>query len=225
MRARRDIYPHFARVARALAHPKRVQILVWLFQAPRTVESLAEELEDSTASTSAHLKVLREGQLIRREKRGRHVYHAPASEEVARLLEAVRTVAETEVAAVREAVREDREAAPLFEGDLSKLRDAVDAEAVIVVDVRDDDEHRRGHIAGAMSVPFAGLPGAIPRDRPIVVYCRGPYCPKARAAAQRLREEGFDATVLRAGIAEWRAARMPIVFESSSPRHLERTPS
>lgn len=214
IKAREDIYPHFARIGQALGHPKRVQILVYLLQRPRTGESLAEELGESAASTSALLKVLREAHLVVRRKDGRRVFYAPASDHVARLLGAVRAAAEAEVPAVREALSADRADEPaLVDRSFRALLDEIEAGRVLTLDVRVPEEHAAGHVPGARSIPFAELPAALPdlpRDTPIVVYCRGPYCPVARAAVRLLRDEGFEAVGLRAGLGEWRAEGMPV---------------
>ena len=43
----------------------------------------------------------------------------------------------------------------------------------------------------------------LPPDRPIVAYCRGPYCLWAADAVELLRNHGYKAAHLRDGVAEW----------------------
>ena len=51
--------------------------------------------------------------------------------------------------------------------------------------------------------------------RPLVAYCRGPYCAFARDAVDRLREAGHDAYRSDIGVAQWRAASLPL--ETAEP--------
>ena len=49
-------YGQFARIGKAVSHPKRLEILDVLCQCPRTVEALAREADLGIASASQHLK-------------------------------------------------------------------------------------------------------------------------------------------------------------------------
>src|SRR5690348_17463737 len=46
----------------------------------------------------------------------------------------------------------------------------------VVIDVRDPDQYAAGHVAGALSIPIAELPGKLAelgRDHQIITYCNG----------------------------------------------------
>jgi len=45
--------------------------------------------------------------------------------------------------------------------------------------------------------------GEIPRDKAIIVYCRGPYCIYSDEAIEILVERGLNATRLEEGVVEW----------------------
>jgi hypothetical protein len=54
------------------------------------------------------------------------------------------------------------------------LRAQVSRNAVTVIDVRQPTDYQRGHIAGAINIPFASVEtqfDTIPKDKPIVTYC------------------------------------------------------
>ena len=73
-----------------------------------------------------------------------------------------------------------------------------------LLDVREPSEHAVSHIDGAVLVPLGSLARSfdrLPRDRPVVVYCRS-GARSARAVAQ-LRSAGFDAYNLAGGILAW----------------------
>lgn len=66
------LYEQLARVSKALASPKRLELLDLLAQAPRTVEELAGAAGLSVANASQHLKLLRESRLVESSRRGLH---------------------------------------------------------------------------------------------------------------------------------------------------------
>jgi len=79
--------------------------------------------------------------------------------------------------------------------------------------VRPEPEYKAGHIPGAQSVPLdalASLAPKLPRRRPIVAYCRGPYCVYADDAVRLLQARGLKARRLDVGLPEWRRAGLPI---------------
>src|SRR5262245_54245898 len=100
---------------------------------------------------------------------------------------------------------------PISPHDLARLIEA--RAAPTVVDVRSALEFRRGHVPGALHIPFqraAALAPAIPspQTEPIVVYCG--HGPRAWIAARALRARGFARIVYLAGHwAAWKRARLP----------------
>lgn len=80
---------------------------------------------------------------------------------------------------------------------------ALVADGATLLDVRSDGEWAEGHLEGAVLIPIDQLAGRlaeIPRDRPVVVYCRS-GSRSARGTAL-LREAGYDARDL-GGMREW----------------------
>lgn len=207
-------YAQFARIGKAVSHPKRLEILDVLCQGPRTVEVLAREAGLGIASASQHLKVLREARLLEAEKKGLYVTYRLAGESVCAFFRGMRSLAESRLAEVEQITRrflagrdgmEPVEARDL----LRRVREG----RVTVLDVRPADEFRAGHIAGALSVPLRELRARIrelPKRKEIVAYCRGPYCVLAIQAVDALREAGLKASRLREGYPDWRAAGLPV---------------
>src|SRR3989304_8043771 len=89
------IYDQFARVGRAVASPRRIELLDLLCQGPGSVESLAALTGLSQANASQHLKVLRGARLLEAEKSGVRVIYRLSGQEVADFIRSLRTVAET----------------------------------------------------------------------------------------------------------------------------------
>ncbi len=86
-------------------------------------------------------------------------------------------------------------------------------DAPVVLDVRAGFEFRRGHVPGAVHVPFwhvpmASLPARLDRDTPVAVYCT--YGPRAWMAGAALRARGFTQVTFVAGhMAGWRRRGLP----------------
>jgi rhodanese-related sulfurtransferase/predicted transcriptional regulator len=204
-----EAFGHAARVARAFADPVRLELIDALAQGARTVDSLAELCGLPLKNVSHHLKRLREANLVHRVRLGRKAVYSLADEGVALFW-----------AALRRFARERRE--PAEDVDWEKLGAPVTADAlsallarrrVVVIDVRPQEEFDSGHLPGALSLPEPELDGGLddlPRDRPVVVFCRGPNCRLADRAVARLRASGFTAVRCDDGVIEWKAGGHPL---------------
>jgi rhodanese-related sulfurtransferase/DNA-binding MarR family transcriptional regulator len=216
------LYEQLARVGKAAAAPKRLELLDLLAQGPRTVEALAEQAALSTANTSQHLQVLRAARLVEAEKKGLYVEYRLADDEVCTFLVALRTLAQTQLAEIDRVTRgyfESRGELEAVGGD--ELLRRVRGGEVTVLDVRPEEEYRAGHVPGALSIPVGQLKtrlDELPRNREIVAYCRGPYCVMAVEAVTLLRKKGFQARRMEHGIADWRARGWRVATEHGGAR-------
>lgn len=75
-----------AEFLRALAHPRRIQIIEELRGGERDVASLAEAAGIAHASVSQHLMVLRAHRVVAERREGRRVFYRLRSEELANWL-------------------------------------------------------------------------------------------------------------------------------------------
>jgi rhodanese-related sulfurtransferase/DNA-binding transcriptional ArsR family regulator len=206
------LYEEFARVGKALASPRRLELLDLLAQGERSVEDLAAHADIGLTSCSAHLQVLLRARLVATRKQGTHIFYSLASDEVARLHASVRDVAASLLADVGSA-RDAYLGEPVEEVSRDELLRRAGAGDIIVLDVRPQDEYAAGHIPGALSVPVEQLGdrlAGLPRDADIVAYCRGPYCVFAHDAVRLLRASGRRAWRLDGGLPEWRLAGLPV---------------
>ena len=212
------LFDAFASVAAALGSGRRAEIVDVLAQGERSVEELANEVEQSMASTSHHLRLLAKAGLARSRRDGHRVVYRLASERVGELWVGVRDVAVRHVAEVDVLAEEY-----LGERDGVEQVSAAELEArlergdVVLLDVRPEAEYRAGHIAGAVSAPLSALPSIalkLPRRREVIAYCRGPYCVYADDAVRLLRERGLKARRLDVGFPEWRRAERAIEVAS-----------
>ena len=215
------IYEQIARVGRAVAHPRRLELLDLLCQGPATVEVLARKSEMSMGSASQHLKHLKEARLVRVQPQGAARQYQLTDAATCELFLSLRKLAEryyAEMRALTEAFLRDRETLePLGAG---ALQQRMQQEDVILIDVRPTEEYAAGHWPGALSLPLDALTARLadlPRDRTVVAYCRGPYCVLALHAVNTLQEHGYQAVRLADGVSDWRAEGLPLT-KGSDPK-------
>ncbi|MDO9236151.1 MAG: metalloregulator ArsR/SmtB family transcription factor [Aquabacterium sp.] len=204
------LFEQVARIAKAVASPKRLELVELLCQAPKAVETLASEAGISVKLASAHLKELRTARLVDTERQGKRIIYRIASPEVPRFWVLLRTLAEDRLFELQDALRQLSAANGEWRGENHEelLRKARDGE-VVVIDVRPVNEYEQAHLPFARSMPLPELRtrlADLPKDKPIVAYCRGPYCLMSADAVQLLQEYGYTALQLRAGVNEWTAA-------------------
>jgi rhodanese-related sulfurtransferase/DNA-binding transcriptional ArsR family regulator len=211
--AKQALYEQFARIGKAVASPKRIELLDLLCQGERTVENLAKGTRMGVTNTSAHLQVLRRARLVETRREGVKIFYRVADEGVCRFYSGLRDLGRARLAEVEQVVRDYFEARDELEPLSSQaLLDRLDRGEAAVIDVRPAEEFAAGHIPGAMSIPLPDLEqrlGELPGDVEIVAYCRGPYCVLAPEALTVLRANGFRARRLEVGFPEWRLAGMP----------------
>lgn len=85
--------------------------------------------------------------------------------------------------------------------------------ALSIVDIRDRADFNESHITGAIAIPMNELPETAARcfecDRDLYLY--GNTDDEAKAAADHLRSEGYTSvSILRGGVAAWKAAGFPV---------------
>jgi len=215
--AKRALYDAFAEVAKALAGGRRAEIVDVLAQGERSVEQLADEIGQSVANTSHHLRAMARAGLLRTRREGTRIIYMLASDRVGDLWASMRDIAEENVVGISELAeayiggRVGLE--PVTRQELQARLNAGD---VIVLDVRPAAEFEAGHIPGARSVPIGELRRlrSLSKDIEIVAYCRGHYCVYADDAVRQLRRRGFNAMRLEDGYPEWKRAGLPIAVGS-----------
>jgi rhodanese-related sulfurtransferase/DNA-binding transcriptional ArsR family regulator len=211
----------FARIGKALASPRRIELLDLLAQGEHSVETLAAETDMSVTLTSSHLQALRRARLVDTRRDGARIFYRLAGDDVLELLTALRTVAHDRLAEVEQVVRAyfgaSDELEPIGRDELVRRAAGGD---VVLLDLRPREEYEAGHIAGAVSIPLERLARELrrlPRNKEVVAYCRGPYCVLADRAVEILRAKGRRARRFTDGFPEWRAAGLPIETANVGP--------
>ena len=209
------LYEHVARIGKAVSSPKRLEILELLAQGEKTVDTLTSELSIDIKLTSAHLKALKEAQLVSARREGKFMVYQLSGADVASLWVNLRQVAEEHLLELRLAldtwVAEPSRLTGLGRAEL--LAQARSGE-VVVIDVRPQAEYDVAHLPFARSMPLADIAqrlAELPTDKEIVAYCRGPFCLFSDEACQLLQAHGYRVSKLLDGVSEWRAAGWELV--------------
>lgn len=211
---KQNLFAQLAKVGKGLGHGNRLELLELLAQRECNVDDLAVVAGLSVANTSQHLKQLRQAGLVTSRKEGQRVFYRINSEDVLKLLAALRSVAEHNLAETQQLIQNylnHRDALePVARHDLlARVRNGL----VDVLDVRPPEEFSAGHVPGAINVPLKALESRLADLDPeheIVAYCRGPHCILAFDAVALLRQEGFRAFRLEDGFPEWQHAGLPV---------------
>jgi rhodanese-related sulfurtransferase len=212
-----QLFEQFARIGKSLGSGPRLELLEYLAQGERNVESLAMVSGFSIANTSQHLRQLYQSGLVITRKSGQQVFYRLADEMVVDLLTILRQVAERNLAEIDRlvktylTVKDDLE--PMSASEL--LMKAKNRE-VTVLDVRPVEEYKEGHLPGALNIPLNQLEKELqnlPDHKEVVAYCRGPHCILAFEAVSKLRKGGFKALRFEAGFPEWKRLGLPVEVE------------
>ncbi len=206
-RAKNALFDGFAAVAGAMANGRRAEIIELLAQGERSVEHIADAIDQSVANTSHHLRRLARVGLVSTRRDRTRIYYRLTDQLVYDLWSTIREVAQQQLGDI------DR-LADAYLGDRTEittitrreLQEQLQRDMVTLIDVRPRTEYDAGHIAGAILVPPDRIDQLLPElrtDREIVAYCRGPFCVYADQAVRTLLAKGHAARRLEDGYPEW----------------------
>ena len=215
------LYEQVARIGKAFASPKRLELLELLAQGEKSVEMLTAELAIGVKLASAHLKALRDANLVQVRREGKYMIYRLSGPDVAQLGASLRTVAEEHLLDMRLALQQlVSQPDQLIQTSRADLLAQARSGQVLVLDVRPQSEFDSAHLPYARSFPLAELEqriGELPRDVSIVAYCRGPFCLMSDAAVKLLLAHGYQAQKTPDGVTEWQAAGLAIESTSKVP--------
>src|SRR5256886_12669274 len=127
---------------------------------------------------------------------------------------------------LREVLAEARQVVP-EEGPEDLQRRLRSATPPVVIDVRDPDEYRDGHIEAATNISRGcrefGIAGAVSDpSTPIVLYCQTGL--RSVLAARQLKELGYQTVInLRGGFQKWAQTGLPVVKDVAlTPDQIQR---
>lgn len=207
-------YELIATLGHVLSSPQRLRLLHILTQCDRTVEDLAEVIQQPVANVSHHLQLLRKANLVSTRRMGRHIAYGVADESVKAFWLQYRDYSATRLVELQHlfaglAAQRSKRGGTISREALNSL---LKKDAVVLVDVRPKEEYDADHLPGAISIPLAELierAGELPADKMVVLYCRGPYCLLGDTAQEELAAHAIRALRLSDGVKDWAAAGFP----------------
>lgn len=208
-------YAHAAKLAKSFADPVRLEILDALSQGARTVDSLAQVCDLPLKNVSHHLQKLYGAGLVSRVKLGRKSIYSISNDAVASFWGVFRQFS-VNLSAPTQELAADQFGEGITAEHLARL---LAHDRVTVIDVRPVEEYMSGHLPGALSIPVEDLQRQIaklPQNKPVVAFCRGPYCKLADRTVDMLKKAGFEALRCADGVIEWKSRGMSIEVESDS---------
>ncbi|ABM41580.1 MULTISPECIES: ArsR/SmtB family transcription factor [Pseudomonadota] len=203
-----------AEVAKTLGHPHRLALLEQIVRGERSVEKLAELTGITVANASQHLQHLKRAGCVQTRRDGKHMLYRLGPGPLASVVVALHDYVEFQHSRIREAIADSRQRPQEMESvSIDGLLDRMDEGAVVLLDIRGDEEFAQAHLPGAINIPLEQLAdriGELSRDTEVVAYCRGPYCVLSMQAVSILQAHGMQATPLAGGVPEWRAAGLAL---------------
>lgn len=209
------LYAQFARMGKAFGNAHRLEIIDLLSQAEHTVEDLANKMGLSIASTSQHLQVLRNAQIVEVTRVGSYGWYRLADERVFEIWRVMRDLAQDRITEINDLLQQYAEERDSLETiNAEELLQRLQEGSITIIDARPEDEYDAGHIPNALSIPLEKLEAyleALPENCVVVAYCRASYCLLSDEVALLLRERGCDVRVYQEGFPAWKAAGLPVV--------------
>lgn len=202
-----DLYKQLARIGKCLSSDKRLEILNVLSNGSRTVEKIATCTDMNIANVSRHLQVLLDAKLVKFSKKGTYAIYSLADSEIIEFLSSLWRISEKQLPDISR-LKDDflNNLDDVHTLTMDEVREKLNNDSIILVDLRPKEEYEMDHIAGAISIPMEELEifiRDIPKNTEVIAYCRGPLCVYSALATQKLQSEGFTAFRMEEGLNEW----------------------
>ncbi|MGT2957848.1 ArsR/SmtB family transcription factor [Streptococcus bovimastitidis] len=202
-----QVFSEYVRIGKALSSEKRIELLHRLTHGEKTVEQLAKISNMTIANTSRHLQVLKEANLVENHKDGKYIYYRISTNRIESLLNEIHLISEEQSPKLRYIEDQFDQSDPFIKVlSAEKAMDLEEKQDVQLVDLRVSKEFELEHIENALNIPYHKLENSIDllqKNQPIILYCRGRFCPYANQASAYLNKLGFDAYSVNITHFEW----------------------
>jgi rhodanese-related sulfurtransferase len=159
----------------------------------------------SIALTSAHLKALKSAQCVRVKQEGKYRRYEIANEQIAQLWVILHRLAAEQLPELQQQLTDIAPQRTTGIQSVNELIALAEQQHIQLIDVRPSSEFAHAHLPHALSLPInelASKANSLAKDKPIVAYCRGPFCLYARDAVAWLSAQGFNASQWQDGVTE-----------------------
>ena len=99
--------------------------------------------------------------------------------------------------------------------------------ALVIIDVREAEDYRKGHVPGALNLPYDKWSSreGLRKDVLNVIYCYSPVCHLAAMAAVEFAGEGYPVMEMDGGFETWKEKDLEIESEVTADRRKKREPA
>ncbi len=198
-----ETIPRMSEIASMLGNESRLLLLQLIAEGEKSVETLSEHSGLPVASTSQQLQLLKKSRMVATRRAGKRILYRLEPGPIRELLEALEKFAVFKEVQETKRIRNE---APENHSGISnlELQAKMKKGGILVVDVRSSEEYKKGHIPNAISVPLQEL-GAhkFPKNKEVIVYCRGPLCILSVNALAVLHAREITASRLATGYSGW----------------------
>ena len=206
-----SLYSGLSKIGKCLSSEKRIEILDLLVQGAKTVESISNETGMSIANTSRHLQVLKDGNLVVCEKKGNYVVYEIANTQIIDLVYLLIGVGEQQLSDIQRIHSEFNDSCMKIRPiTLEQAYEMAKNKETLIIDLRPADEFNSSHIENAINIPMKNLEEnlkKLPKNKEIIVYCRGRTCAYANLASKLSNDNGFYAYSLNQCYYDWQKYR------------------
>ncbi|EKT60904.1 metalloregulator ArsR/SmtB family transcription factor [Providencia sneebia] len=193
-----------AELGRALGNSHRVNIIQHLVQKEFSVDSLAKLLKLSIANASQHLQHLKRVGIVESRREGKLIYYRLSNKPVISIFFSLKQQVDYARKEFRELVNQEK----ILDDENCyishyELIDALRTQSIMLIDVRSIEEFNNVHLPGAVNVPFETFEyylALLPKNKEIIVYCRGAECFLSKHIMINLRLKGFKVRQYKEGI-------------------------
>ncbi|MCK9412759.1 MAG: metalloregulator ArsR/SmtB family transcription factor [Prolixibacteraceae bacterium] len=206
------MYDGLAKMLKAVSNPSRLEIIEMLSQGEKSVEGIVQTTNLTFANASQHLQVLKNNNIVKYRKEKQYVFYSLINDDFLSVYQHVIRYASQEIAELEKIMsRQRQDNSAQHAVSLIELEQMVNADNVLLLDVRPSAEYEFGHITGAISIPMNELMSNLKNiaiDKEIIAYCRGPFCVLADEAVKFLKEHGYQVRRLDEGYPEWKIKQL-----------------
>jgi DNA-binding transcriptional ArsR family regulator len=194
-----ELFIQIASLLSGLASPVRLKIIHFLSQAPHSVEQLSLKLGQSVANTSMHLKKMQRENILKTETSGQKRIYSLSHPELKHFWEQIQDYAQaqdpTKIIDSNDIYNEDL----VWKKNLKETIKEIKSQKIILLDVRpldEVDELDPNYLKYVMHIPFDNLKKMkddLPKNKDILIICRGRLCVMSNESTFHLRKMGFSA--------------------------------
>lgn len=198
-----ETIPRMSEIANMLGNESRLILLQLISEGEKSVEMLSEKSGLPVASTSQQLQILKKANMVTTRRDGKRILYRLEPGPIRELFESLEKFAIfREVNQVGTTRIEPN--GPKVGLSVKELQLKLKKGGIVLVDVRSREEYKKGHIPEAINIPFQELEShKFPKNKLIVVYCRGPLCVLSINAVSFLKSKDIQVMRLDSGFSGW----------------------